>query len=865
MPQFTPIANPDAVITTDQARFTILTSRLIRMEWQENGRFIDAPSQAFWYRRQPVPNFTAQQDGQTLTITTDHLILTYHGGPFIAESLTISNLQSPNLQFTWHFGDCDPANLLGTTRTLDNVSGNTELEQGLISPTGWAVVDDSRTLVFTEDGWLTPRPDDAGLDVYFFGYGRAYHHALRDFTKIAGAVPMIPRYAFGNWWSRYWAYTQDELQGLMRDFMHHNIPLSVCIIDMDWHLDGWTGYTWNHTLFPDPDGLIQWLHENGLRTALNLHPADGVGPHEAQYEAIAKRLGIDPSSKQPVPFDIASRSFARAYFEELHHPEEARGIDFWWIDWQQGEVSGLPGLDPLWWLNHLHYYDLARDGKRPFIFSRWGGLGNHRYPIGFSGDTYVNWETLAFQPYFTATAANVQYGWWSHDIGGHQRGVEDGELYTRWVQFGVFSPIMRLHSTKNPFHDRRPWAFDANVEQATGNAMRLRHRLIPYLYTLNWQHHTTAVPPIRPMYHDYPHADEAYACPQQYTFGSSLIAAPFTAPADKDTRLSRQVVWLPKGEWYHFFTGEAFTGNGWHAIYGRLDDIPVFARAGTIVPLGPEVGWGGIDNPAQLHLQIFAGADGEFTLYEDDGETQSYLQGDYAQTTFRQQWAANESASGLHLEIEPATGSTNHIPRERIYHADIFGITEPESVVLKVNGRVTSLPTRYDPTRECLTTGPIRLAPTDHAAITITAALARRSRTQETVTTMLTHFRLQTDVKAAIADTFNEWRTQPGQLAMYQPAAAASQLRALLEVTQQAGVHYAANMRHPHQLVLWNNHQNPAFRYSYTDWYQHVWDRQQQYQTELGILPKFKALTPKHDWQITAVYDTIPFTQKLRD
>ena len=199
---------------------------------------------------------------------------------------------------------------------------------------------------------------------------------------------------------------------------------------MDWHItktgndsSGWTGYTWNRDLFPDPAGFIAWLHQHGLKTALNLHPADGVYPHEEQYAAMAKALDVDPATERPIDFNLSDPAFARAYFEILHHPLEAQGVDFWWLDWQQGTRSRLAGLDPLMWLNHLHFYDLARDGsKRPFIFSRWCGLGNHRYPIGFSGDTVVTWESLAFQPYFTATAANVGYGWWSHDIGGHMGG-----------------------------------------------------------------------------------------------------------------------------------------------------------------------------------------------------------------------------------------------------------------------------------------------------------------------------------------------------------------------------------------------------------------------------------------------------------
>lgn len=188
----------------------------------------------------------------------------------------------------------------------------------------------------------------------------------------------------------------------MDDFEKHHIPLSVCIVDMDWHKtktgnasSGWTGYSWNRELFPDPDEFIDQLHARNLKTALNLHPAEGVHSHEDQYPLMATRMGLDPDEKEPIPFDIADPQFAQAYFEILHHPLEEQGVDFWWIDWQQGSQSKIEGLDPLFWLNHTHYYDLARSPeKRPFIFSRWPGLGGQRYPIGFSGDTVVDWSSL---------------------------------------------------------------------------------------------------------------------------------------------------------------------------------------------------------------------------------------------------------------------------------------------------------------------------------------------------------------------------------------------------------------------------------------------------------------------------------------
>ena len=448
---------------------------------------------------------------------------------------------------------------------------------------------------------------------------------------------------------------------------------------MDWHLEGWTGYTWNRELFPDPTGYLKFLHDLGLHTALNLHPASGVHLHEDAYPKMAQAMGIDPVSKKPVKFDIENPTFAKAYFELLLHPLEEQGVDFWWMDWQQGNPSKLPGLNLLWWINHLHYLDLGRGGaKRSFIFSRWGGLGNHRYPIGFSGDTIVAWDSLAFQPYFTATAANVDYGWWSHDIGGHMHGVEDAELYTRWIQFGIFSPILRLHSTNNPFHERRPWGYDAETFRVTRFAMQLRHALIPYLYSMSWRNHVTGIPPILPMYYLTPEVEDAYACPNQYMFGSELVAAPVITPSDPDTRLARQAVWLPAGDWYDFFNDLYYQGGGWQAVYSSLDKIPVFAKAGAIVPLGSLPSWGGLDNPPELTVHIFPGADNSFDLYEDDGSNNSYPEGRYAITRLRLDWDDQEQS----FVIEPVQGQVGLVPQARSYTLVFHAIQEPRAVDL---------------------------------------------------------------------------------------------------------------------------------------------------------------------------------------
>jgi hypothetical protein len=275
------------------------------------------------------------------------------------------------------------------------------------------------------------------------------------------------------------------------------VPLDVLVIDMGWHISrsssgrrrggsvashnlGWTGYTWNKVLFPDPDQFLSQDPRRGPQGHAQSASRLRRQPWEQAYPAMAEAMGIDPATKKYVPFDITDKKFATNYMDLLHHPLEKQGIDFWWLDWQQEQHTSMPGVMPTWWLNYVHFTDQQREGKRPLLFHRWGGLGNHRYQIGFSGDTVSVWDSLAFQPWFTATAANVGYAYWSHDIGGHMPGAVEPELYTRWVQFGAFSPILRTHTTKNPDAERRVWAYPEPYSSILRSTFQLRYALEPY-------------------------------------------------------------------------------------------------------------------------------------------------------------------------------------------------------------------------------------------------------------------------------------------------------------------------------------------------------------------------------------------------
>ena len=276
---------------------------------------------------------------------------------------------------------------------------------------------------------------------------------------------------------------------------------------------------------------------------------------------MAEALGRDASTDEPIAFDITDRAFLDAYLEVLHHPLEEQGVDFWWLDWQQGTYSRIQGIDPLWMLNHFHYLDSGRDGHRPLTFSRYAGPGSHRYPIGFSGDTHISWASLDFQPEFTATASNIGYGWWSHDVGGHIHGIRDDELATRWVQLGLFSPILRLHSSSNPFLVKEPWLYPREARAAMGDALRFRHRLVPYLHTMNHRAAADGVPLVRPMYHLAPEEERAYAVPNQFAFGSELLVAPITTPRDPVTLRGAVRAWLPPGTWIDIFTSTVYEGD----------------------------------------------------------------------------------------------------------------------------------------------------------------------------------------------------------------------------------------------------------------------------------------------------------------
>ncbi|KAF2756094.1 alpha-xylosidase [Pseudovirgaria hyperparasitica] len=631
-----PVPNPEAVIQGDKYRFTILTDGLIRLEWAEDGKFEDRSSTFALNRKLAVPKYYLWDHDDKIEIVTTRYQLFYDKKKFGKEGLYI-NLKG-DVAGVWAYGD-EIKDLGGTIRTLDMVNGRGDMGHGIMSRSGFGRINDTDSFLFEKNGWVGTRQTGNRSDEYLFCYGHDYKAALQAYYAISGSQPLLPRYALGNWWTRYHKYTSQEYLELMDHFRADEVPFAILVIDIYWHKvdlppdwpgSGWTGFTWDRDLIPDPVGFLKQLKNRDLYLTVNDHPAEGVRWFEELYDKVARHMGVDPSTKKTIEFDSVDRRFMDAYLDIICHQFEREGIDFWWVDWQQGEHSKIPSIDPLWMLNHYHFLDNGRNNHRPLILSRFAGPGSHRYQVGFSGDVLMTWESLNFQPEFTATATNIGYGWWSHDIGGHMQGYKDDELQTRWYQLGCFSPILRLHCNNNMFNFKEPWKFGPEYCAIMEDTLRFRHRLVPYLYTMNHRAAVHDIPLIHPIYYEYPDRELAYKHKNSFYYGSELLVAPCTSPRAKDTLHGRTDVWLPPDRWVDIFTGLIYDGERDLSLYRLLSQVPALAKQGAIIPLDAASPIpNGVPNPQAIEIILVVGADGAFTLIEDDGNGEKASDGDF--------------------------------------------------------------------------------------------------------------------------------------------------------------------------------------------------------------------------------------------
>ena len=572
-----------------------------------------------------------------------------------------------------------------------------QLAAGLLDQSGWYLLDDSQTAVWTSDGWIASRPAGDIQDGYLFGYGQDYKGALADLAQLAGPAPLLPESTFGTWFSQYYPYSTADYQGtVLPQFAANGVSLDNLSVDTDWKSPStWDGWEWSPSLFPDPTAFLSWAASQHIDVALNVHPSvANDDPAYAQAQDIAGNTLSDNGTE--AVWDWGNEAQAESYFATADPTQNS--VSATWLDWccDASEVSA-PGVTPDAWINYLTAQQMVNDGERGFDLSRIGASyensqagaypsgpwADHRSAIAFTGDTQGTWNTLASQAQLSQDEGSIGEPYVSDDIGSFLgnpdgNGNDPDDLYLRWLQLGTFQPIMREHSNagQNP---RLPWEYDAATQAVGDQFLQLREELVPYLYTLAAQANSTGLPMTQALYLDYPGQAAAYTNPGEYLLGSDVLVAPVTQPG---ASVATQV-WFPPGTWEDYFTGATFTGPATATIDVPTSRMPVFVKAGGIIPLQPASGNAQTAGTAPITLQVHAGASGSFSLYDDAGTGLGYQSGQSTQTPVT--YTENAAAATSTVTIGPASGSYPAEPASRDYTVDLVDESQPTSV--QVNGQ----------------------------------------------------------------------------------------------------------------------------------------------------------------------------------
>ncbi|GIE91312.1 TIM-barrel domain-containing protein [Actinoplanes regularis] len=699
-------------------RVQVLSSTLLRLEYAADDSFEDQPTLNAVDRAPGRTRFTASTRGGELRVTTGSVTLRYRlaSGPVTPVNTTLE-LRVGGRQTSVHPAFGSPARddaLGGWYRGLDYYAGQAgpvdqlTLHPGMLNRGGWYLLDDTGTALRTAAGWVAARPARTGAyqDGYLFGYGHDYKRGLTDLRTLTGPSVLPPKWAFGNWFSKYEAYTAEYYRTeLLPAFRAHGVPLDSLVIDTDWKAPNqWAGWNWNTGLFPKPEEFLDGLRRQGVNATLNVHAAiSGDDPRFAAAQTAAKgKLTPATSSFAPNPyrFDWTDPDQAAAY-GGLHEPFEDQGVRQWWLDYCcDDSLAGTPGVTADSWVNELYRRAGEEHGRRGFSLSRIGASfpayttigpsgpwAEHRSTVHFTGDTRPDWASLAFAAAMTPAEASIGMSYVSHDIGSFAGKHLPDDLYLRWVQLGAFQPILRLHSDHG---DRLPWEYSDTVGKPAADLLRLRESLVPYLYTAARQTYDTGLPMTRALYLDWPELDEAYRHDTQYLLGDSLLVAPVTKPGLSTTT----PVWFPPGTWTDLFTGTTFRGPATRTVAATPDHMPVYVRAGGVVAgADPGVNVAGQARD-RLTLTAYPHASGGTTVYDDAGDGLGYRDGQYARIPVRY-----DEGRRATLTVGPVDGTYPGAPATRRYTLAFAGVSRPH--VVTVAGRPAQW--SYDSAKHLLT------------------------------------------------------------------------------------------------------------------------------------------------------------------
>lgn len=696
------VANAQNPYVSGNKRITLISPTLFRLEYAEHGKFLDKPTLFAHNRDSLLKDYTVTKlEDNKCEIKTSALRIVFEEDnlAFGGQNIKVYfNMDGKEKVFTARNYHSEGSNLGGPISTLDDVGEEIPLQDGLLTKDGWYIINDTGKEVLSND-WFELRDRDHVQDSYCFVYGNDYRTALKDLGRISGHVPMTRKYVHGIWYCRWWPYKSEEVYQLIDEYKQNNFPIDIMVLDMDWHTTkeakqgtghawtkGWTGYTWNRELIPNPEKLIKDLLKDSIYVSLNEHPHDGIRSHDSMYADFMKAMGKEANGENLL-YDAGSKKYMENFLKYAHGESWDMGVAFWWLDWQQDYLYPYvrgSAMSHISWLNKLYYEDSERNGLRGAGYSRWAGWGDQRHPIQFSGDAVANWEMLTFEVKLTAASGNAGCYYWAHDIGGFHGG-KNPELLSRWVQFGALSAALRIHASIDKDLDRRPWIWGDQATESMRKAYHFRSEIMPYLYSSIWQTHKTMVPLNRGMYIDYNQYKQSYDNPQQFMFGDLLLAAPITKEGKGDNKVADQKVWFPEGDtWYDFFDGTAYTGGTETNVSKDIYEFPLFVKGGWILPMQPYS-----DRPASaslntLRMRAYPGQDGannSYTLYEDDGVSMEYTKGNSATTQLQYERKENN----ITLTVHPTKGNYKDQPQNRAYRLELPAVKEVKDI--KVNNK----------------------------------------------------------------------------------------------------------------------------------------------------------------------------------
>lgn len=611
------ISDKDAYIIGQKYRFTVLSPRLMRLEYNKNGVFEDRATSLVINRAFPKTKYSISETDTLIQIDTGVFTLTYVKNAELKSTTLSSNIKAVinGTDKEWQLNSPEAKNLRGINFSIDSSKSKIVLDKGLYSLDGFCVIDDSKSLVLDENDYFMPRDKDI-MDLYLFMYNDDFEGCLTDYFTLTGYPNMIPRYALGAWWYKNDKYSDQDVLELVNRFSRENIPLSVFLFGDYWH-------DLNNSYLPciNLSTVSSYLSGLGIRLGVTIDPTKEIKKGSNEYNAISGFISSNKFSF--VPF---SNDKIGLYFNVFINNLESLGVSVFSIDYNN--VQDKIGL---WKLNHYHYGKNVIKGQRGLILSRNPNIATHRYPIMWSGKTIVDWNTLNLLPRYNLQGYNMGISFIAHPIGGYAGGIEEDELYLRYIQFACFSPIFLLASEGGKYYKREPWKWNSIIKGHIIFYMNLRYKLIPYLYSESYDYHKTGHAIVKPFYYDYPKIIDEPLYKNQYFLGKNFFVAPITERKNQVIGRVMKKVFVPSGMWFDFLQGKNYVGDKTYNNFYRDEDYPIFVKAGAIVPLSGNIKE---DIPSTLELAIYPLANGEYNLYEDDGTSINYDRGLYMITKF---------------------------------------------------------------------------------------------------------------------------------------------------------------------------------------------------------------------------------------